>query len=85
MRTKILYILTALSLFLMGSLTTFLVIDYAKNDDVINKTVNEVTITESNTIKTAVEKVYDAVVYIESYEYGDAIGSGTGFIYKKRW
>ena len=83
MRTKILYGLTAISLFLMGSLTAIFIIDYLPGDNVINKTVNEVTITESDTIKSSVDKVYDAVVYIESYEYDDPIGSGTGFIYKK--
>jgi serine protease Do len=79
MRTKLFQGLTVLAIFLLGSFATFIVIEYLPDD----KIINEVKITESDTIKSSVDKVYDAVVYIESYEYGDPIGSGTGFIYKK--
>ena len=38
---------------------------------------------EDNSISPAVEKVYDAVVVVESYQNNRLIGSGTGFVYKK--
>lgn len=43
-----------------------------------------VNITESDTIKSAVDKVYGAVVYIESYKNLSSMpGSGSGFVYKE--
>lgn len=47
----------------------------------INKTEKEVTVTD-NGIADAVEKVYDSVVVVETFNRGTAIGTGTGFIYK---
>ena len=44
-----------------------------------NKTVN---ITETNTIKSAINEIYDAVVLVETYENNSELSTGTGFIYK---
>lgn len=46
------------------------------------KTVTNVNITETNSMKEPINKVYKAVVYVESYQNNKAIGSGSGFIYK---
>ena len=47
----------------------------------INKLEKEVTVNE-NGISDAVEKIYDAVVVVETYNNGRGIASGTGFVYK---
>ncbi len=55
-----------------------------KNDNAITYGTHEnVNITESNTIKKAIDKVYNAVVYVESSRNNTALSSGSGFIYKK--
>ena len=45
------------------------------------KTINETKLTESG-VEEAIESVYDSVVTVESYNGGQAIGTGTGFVYK---
>lgn len=83
MREKVIYFLTIIITLFIGITGTVLVLEYAPVSETIEKTVKEVSITETNTIKSAVEKIYDAVVYVESYQNGKSIGSGTGFVYKK--
>lgn len=46
------------------------------------KVVKDVSITESG-LSESVEKIYDAVVVVETYKGDTLIGSGTGFVYKK--
>ncbi len=48
---------------------------------VIETTKREVTVTDKG-ISEAVDKVYDAVVVVESYQNGRLYGTGTGFVYK---
>lgn len=83
MREKVIYFLTIVITLFIGITGTVLVLEYIPGGETIEKTVKEVSVTETNTIKSAVEKIYDAVVYIESYQNGKSIGSGTGFVYKK--
>lgn len=70
---------------LVSSVTT--VILYLKyfpvNSKVIteSKTINQTKLTEE-AIEDTINNVYDAVVTVESYSSGQAIGSGTGFVYK---
>lgn len=52
-----------------------------KYDDV-NKVVKSVNIVEENTIRSAIEKVYDAVYVIESYSIDGGSSIGSGFAYK---
>lgn len=47
----------------------------------VNKLEKEVTVTDEG-IADAVEKIYDAVVVVETYNNNRAISSGTGFVYK---
>ena len=83
MREKVIYFLTIIITLFVGITGTVLVLEYIPGGETIEKVVNEVSITETNTIKSSVEKIYDAVVYIESYQNNKSIGSGTGFVYKK--
>ena len=48
---------------------------------VIETTKREVTVTDTG-IAEAVNKIYDAVVVVESYSNGRLYGTGTGFVYK---
>lgn len=81
MKQKILYITIVLLSFGLGITTTLL---YKNNTTtVLEKTVKEVKITESDTINPALEKIYDAVYVVETYQRGNSVSSGTGFIYKK--
>ena len=61
-----------------------LVVLYCSGGTTTN-TINtsSVNITETNSIADAVEKVYDAVVVVESYYKGELYSTGTGFVYKK--
>lgn len=52
-----------------------------KYDDV-NKVVKSVNIVEENTIRSAIEKVYDAVYVIEAYSIDGGSSIGSGFAYK---
>ena len=45
------------------------------------KLVKDVSITDTG-LAEAVDKIYDAVVVVETYRNGSIIGSGTGFVYK---
>lgn len=48
----------------------------------VEKNVTNISLTESDTIKSAIDKVYDSVVYIETYENNVLASSGSGFVYK---
>lgn len=47
-----------------------------------DKTIKNVTITESDSLSESVDKIYNAVVYIESSINSVKKGSGSGFVYK---
>lgn len=83
MREKIVNFVSIILAFFIGVIGTIIVIKYIPAKEPTEKTIKEVSVTETNTIKSAVEKIYDAVVYIESYQNNKSIGSGTGFVYKK--
>lgn len=46
-------------------------------------TTSTTKLSETNSISTAVTKVYDAVVVVEVYKEKKLVSSGTGFVYKK--
>lgn len=82
MKQKIIYIVTIIMSFFVGIVGTLFVVDYLKKPTETNKT--SVEITEDNTIKPAIDKIYDSVVLIETYDRNErGLGSGTGFVYKK--
>lgn len=49
----------------------------------VEKEVKTVTVSETDTIKSAVDKIYNATVVVESYNGTQQTSSGTGFVYKK--
>ena len=54
------------------------------NDSNTNNISKNVNISETNSIKESINKVYNAVVVIETYDSrGNKVGTGTGFVYKK--
>lgn len=78
---SILYIIGA---FFVGIIGTLLVVHYFPlNTQIVEKTVSAVTVTEADTIASGVDKIYNAVVVVESYKNGKLSGTGTGFVYKK--
>ena len=84
MKQKIIYIITIVLSFFVGVVATFLVNKVYPFQVLTEKdTVRNVSITESNTIKSAIDKVYDGVVVVESYKNNQKYSSGTGFVYKK--
>lgn len=84
MRQKIYYIVSVIIAVFIGICGTLTVLHFfPQTNEVIEKTVSNVNITEENTLKPAIEKIYDAVVVIESYVGSRQTSSGTGFVYKK--
>ena len=80
MKNKIIYICSVVLSLFIGISGTLLVVYYIPNDEG-EKVVQEVTITESDTIAPAVNKVYDSVVTV--LNYGNQLqATGTGFVYK---
>jgi serine protease Do len=83
MREKIVYIITIIISLSVGVIGTIITLQYVPTKtEVIERNINEVTINESDTIKSAVNKVYDSVVVIEAYKGNTPISTGTGFVYK---
>ena len=70
---------------LSGTLGAYLIItSYKSNITTSNGvTTSTATLTETNSISTAVSKVYDATVVVEVYNDNKLASSGTGFVYKK--
>lgn len=84
MRQKIAYIITIIVTLFIGVAGTIVVLHYFPMDNKSkSETLKKVSITETNTIKEAVDKVYDAVVLIKTYKNDRLVGTGTGFVYKK--
>lgn len=85
MKQKYKYILGAVVVFFVGGLTTYFALSYLPflTPSETIKTVKEVSIKETDTIKSAINKVYNAVYVVKSYQGERLIGTGTGFAYKK--
>ena len=80
MKNKIIYICSVILSLFIGISGTLLVVYYIPSEEG-EKVVQEVTITESDTIAPAVNKVYDSVVTV--LHYGNQLqATGTGFVYK---
>ncbi len=77
------YIVTVILSMVVGITGTYFIMKNTVKNTEITKTVSEVSITESNTIKSSIEKIYKATVLIESYQRGKVASSGSGFIYKQ--
>lgn len=84
MREKSVFATAVILSFFLGIIGTIAAFYYLPiSGKTIKEEIKKVTVTETNTIKSAVEKIYDAVLYVESYEGNRLISTGTGFIYKK--
>lgn len=88
MKNKIGYIISIVLSLLIGALIAVFTLDYLNDNNNENQkittTLKEVNITESNTLTSSLEKIYDSVVVIQSYgNNSKLISTGTGFFYKK--
>ena len=82
MRNKIGYIIAIIMSFFVGSIAT-LYVNQSLKEETMPTEKTSVEIIETHTIKPAIDKIYDAVVLIETYDRNNrALGSGTGFVYK---
>ncbi len=82
MRERIIFIISLIIVFFVGIIGTVAVYKLLPSDNtIVEKTVKDVTVTESDTISSSIEKVYNSVVYIASSS-GKSSSTGTGFFYK---
>ncbi len=81
MRKFFLYTFTLLLFFFLGIIFNYTYMTYypmtTKN---IDKVINEIKV-EETVIEDAIERVYDAVVVVESLNNNNRIANGTGFVY----
>ena len=85
MKKKTQYMVTIIITFTVGVLSTIFTLNYfdlLTRVVEVDRTVNEVNITEADSISASVDKIYNSVVYIESLKNKTATGSGSGFVYK---
>ncbi|MDD3187358.1 MAG: S1C family serine protease [Bacilli bacterium] len=83
MKQKSYYILTVIVGITLGVLGTYVYLTEYKDTNTISTTEKVVTVTETDTIKSAIEKVYDATILVETYDNGSLVSTGTGFVYKE--
>lgn len=80
MRKKIGYIITGILCFIVGAGLVCAGVYFFPKEVV--KTITEKNVTISDTgISESVEKVADSVVVIETYQEGELVGTGSGFVY----
>lgn len=83
MKKGISYIITIVVSLTVGVCGTIVVYhNFPMQEKQIESVVKDVTITETNSMKSSIDEVYDAVVIIETYKNNQAVGTGTGFVYK---
>lgn len=83
MKKGISYIITIVVSLTVGVCGTIVVYhNFPIQEKQIESVVKDVTITETNSMKSSIDEVYDAVVIIETYQNNQAVGTGTGFVYK---
>lgn len=83
MKKGISYIITIAVSLTVGVCGTMVVYhNFPPNSRDVETVVKDVTITETDSMKSSIDEVYDAVVIIETYHNTQAVGTGTGFVYK---
>ena len=83
MRGKVLNTVFVILAFFAGIAGTVAVYKFVPNEEiVVNRSETCVTITEQNSLKTSIDKIYDAVFLIQAESTGGA-STGSGFAYKK--
>lgn len=86
MKNKLNYLIGIIISLFVGCICTLIVLNNFNllgEKEKIEKTVSEVNITESNTLTSSINKIYDAVVVVQTYKNGKLSSTGTGFYYKK--
>lgn len=85
MKNKIKYVIEILIILILGIVIGwYLCYKFFPISESNVDTQKNVNISETNTIKDSISKIYDAVVVIETYDNrGNKVGTGTGFVYKK--
>ena len=87
-RHILLKFIIVLVVFCLGVVGMYLLIHFYPNKFIqtknikTTKLVKDVSITDTG-LAEPVDKIYDAVVVVETHKNGTLIGSGTGFVYKK--
>ena len=83
-KQKFIYVLSIIIAIFIGIIGTVLAFKFIPGTkEIVNRTVKDVSIEETNTIKESIAKIKDAVVVIESYKNGQKFSQGSGFVYKK--
>ncbi len=83
MKNKIIYLLSIIFSLFIGVCGTIYVNNKFIKDDKKLGTVSTVNIKETSSLKSAIDKVYNSVVVIETYNLNERrTGTGTGFVYK---
>lgn len=84
MKEKTKYLVTIILTLVFGITGTLITLKETGYLDskIVEKTVKEVSITEADSLNESVNKLYDAVVYIEAKRSNRSMGSGSGFVYK---
>lgn len=85
MRKKIAIISSIILSIFIGALAMYLVMYFFPSSEAIRtvyRDTKDVTITESDSISESVDKLYNAVVVVQTSMGNQMIGSGTGFVYK---
>lgn len=77
----VLVIVITLIISVSGTIFGLRYFGYLDSKKVENKVTN-ISLNESDTIKSAIDKVYNSSVYIETYINSRVSGSGSGFVYK---
>lgn len=82
MKQNIKYIIIGIMALIIGAIGMYIyqVLNLSATSEVTE--LKKVSITEKDTIKSSVDKVYDSVVVIETYDSYNKVGTGTGFVYK---
>lgn len=82
-KNKIILPILVFASFIGGAAWSYLIINQLdRGVTEINRISGNYTINE-NSISAAVDKVYDSTVVVLSYKNGNAVSTGTGFVYKK--
>lgn len=83
---KISFIVSLFIAFMLGIGSDILITKYLDAEETVptNAVLNEVIVKEENSLKSSLDKIYDAVVVIETYDKREnSLSTGSGFIYKK--
>jgi serine protease Do len=83
MRKKIFISIVIIFIFFLGCISSYLLTSYFPlRTETVQKLVTEYKVEEAAT-SSAIDKIYDAVVVVETFSNNRLSSTGTGFVYKK--